>query len=138
MTEYVLCYCGDLSSVLTIEKEKPDWQRGKINLPGGKIEEGETPTQAAARELFEKTDLVVFHGYEIGQLVGDGWKVHVVGCVHKGQLKQKTNERVKWSSLDVLENQRLIPNLKLIIPLCYHQVHGWTIHEQDNRYTITL
>ena len=62
MNLYVLCYAHPkgyayFEHVLLIEKKRPDWQVGRFNLPGGKIEDGETIHQAASRELMEETDL---------------------------------------------------------------------------------
>lgn len=45
--------------LVMVEKTKPAWQAGRLNYPGGKLEEGETPRQAAVRELQEETGLVV-------------------------------------------------------------------------------
>jgi 8-oxo-dGTP diphosphatase len=42
-------------SVLLILKKRPDWQRGRLNLIGGKVEPGETSRQAMAREFYEET-----------------------------------------------------------------------------------
>lgn len=47
----------DLRRVLLIEKKRPDWQLGRLNGVGGKIEPGETPREAMAREMWEETGL---------------------------------------------------------------------------------
>jgi 8-oxo-dGTP diphosphatase len=41
--------------VLFIHKQRPDFQKGKWNGIGGKIEDGETPLQAMVREFREET-----------------------------------------------------------------------------------
>lgn len=47
--------CGD--SVLLLRKNKPEWQAGYLNFMGGKIEAGETPAEAMAREGDEELGL---------------------------------------------------------------------------------
>ncbi len=54
----VLCYVFDGDQVLLIEK-KSGFGKGKITAPGGHIEEGETASEAAIRELEEETHLIV-------------------------------------------------------------------------------
>lgn len=41
--------------VVMIRKNRPSWQAGFLNGPGGKIELGETPREAMAREFEEET-----------------------------------------------------------------------------------
>jgi len=75
----VVMFSDDLEQVLLIHKLKPDWQAGKVNFPGGKVEikdwpphgtgEDENPDYlgaaddaykcAAVRELHEETGLDV-------------------------------------------------------------------------------
>ncbi len=62
MQKYVVVYAPPVigpnkNRVLLILKNKPAWQKGKVNLVGGKIEPGEEPEQAAQRELKEETGL---------------------------------------------------------------------------------
>lgn len=42
-------------NVSLIRKARPDWQKGRHNGIGGKVEEGETPVQAMAREFRKET-----------------------------------------------------------------------------------
>ena len=45
------------ASVLLIRKARPDWQAGKLNGIGGKVEGAETITEATVREFREETGL---------------------------------------------------------------------------------
>lgn len=71
---YVLGFCfnDDFSRVVLIEKQKPEWQKGRLNGVGGKIEPGEYPIHAMAREFKEET------GVETSP---DGWHYF---CTLKG------------------------------------------------------
>jgi 8-oxo-dGTP diphosphatase len=55
-TNYVVGFMfdGEMRRVALIRKEKPAWQRGKLNGIGGKVEDGETPEAAMAREFKEE------------------------------------------------------------------------------------
>lgn len=83
---YVLCYTPLMrvadhmgtSHVVLILKSKPAWQAGLLNLPGGKIEQGESPIEAARRELKEETGLDAYKVEPMGQLEGDDYLVWVM------------------------------------------------------------
>lgn len=58
MTEYCLGFlfsaAPEYSRVVLIRKTKPDWQAGKLNGVGGKVEKGETALEAMRREFLEE------------------------------------------------------------------------------------
>lgn len=54
MRRYVLGIAESADGVVMVRKVKPPWQRGRLNFPGGKIEEGETAQEAVAREFREE------------------------------------------------------------------------------------
>jgi 8-oxo-dGTP diphosphatase len=60
-TVYVLGFLFDsgLVSVALIEKQKPEWQKGRFNGVGGKVEEGEVPRVAMSREFHEETGVLL-------------------------------------------------------------------------------
>src|ERR1700690_3869942 len=68
-TRFVLGFLFDPSriAVLLIRKARPDWQRGKLNGIGGKIEVGEVPSQAMEREFREESGLTVKTWIHFGQ-----------------------------------------------------------------------
>lgn len=159
-TEYVLVYprlprrnSGD---VLLVLKDKPEWQRGRLNLVGGKVEDGETPQQAAIRELAEETGFSIEHqmiesiSYPIlcGQIIGgpsgtNDCIVHCLRCdifchMNVNQVPTVTpregeTETVSWEHWHVAKDDpRLIPNLRMVVPLLEFNVHGWSIVDQDS------
>src|SRR5579872_3178612 len=52
-------FSPNLDRIVLIKKLRPEWQNGKYNLPGGKMEQGETAQQCISREFYEETGLVV-------------------------------------------------------------------------------
>lgn len=60
-TNYVagFLFNQDQTHVALVEKQKPDWQRGKLNAIGGKIEGDEDPFDAMVREFREETGATV-------------------------------------------------------------------------------
>ena len=47
----------DMTEVVLIKKNRPDWQKGLLNGVGGKIESGEDPITAMIREFKEETGI---------------------------------------------------------------------------------
>lgn len=58
--EYVIgfMFSAGMQLVLLIRKNRPDWQAGRLNGIGGKIEPGEAPIDAMIREFKEETGLL--------------------------------------------------------------------------------
>jgi 8-oxo-dGTP diphosphatase len=117
-----------------ILKDKPAWQVGRLNLPGGKVEEGETPLQAVVRELEEEAGFRPIVDPKLLGLLQDG--SNAIHCfkaiIQKEDSEPKPREGetqqalwMKWHQ--ALHDPRLIPNLKVIIPLLRMGVSGWVI-----------
>lgn len=55
--QYVVGFMFDdyRNTVVLIKKNRPEWQAGKLNGVGGKVEPNEMPTAAMIREFFEET-----------------------------------------------------------------------------------
>jgi len=52
-----LVYDDELKILLEVRSKKLKFQPGDVSLPGGKIEEGEEPKEAALREFIEETGI---------------------------------------------------------------------------------
>ncbi|MFQ3671333.1 MAG: NUDIX domain-containing protein, partial [Verrucomicrobiia bacterium] len=63
----VLLFLLDGPRILLIEKKR-GLGAGKVNAPGGRIDPGETPLQAAIRETQEEVGITPLHPTEIGRL----------------------------------------------------------------------
>ena len=57
MTNYVLGFLYSDTHVVLIHKNRPTWQSGKLNGLGGKIEPGETASEAIVREVEEEAGI---------------------------------------------------------------------------------
>jgi 8-oxo-dGTP diphosphatase len=56
-TRYVVGYLfnNDGTAVILLRKTHPEWQAGKLNGVGGRVEENETPAACIEREFLEET-----------------------------------------------------------------------------------
>ena len=91
-------------------------------FPGGKIEPGETPQQALAREISEELDTKVIVGDKLTQVEYDYPDFHLsMGCywctVHSGHLTLKEHEAARWLSLHELDSVDWLPADRSIIKL---------------------
>lgn len=50
-------FTPSFQKVLLVTKNRPNWQKGKLNGIGGHIEKNESAIQAVTREVFEETNL---------------------------------------------------------------------------------
>ena len=108
-------------AVALIRKTKPEWQRGKLNGVGGKVEDGETPLQAMRREFWEETgvDVPEAEWEPLGTLQSVNSVVHMFRAVGNPYAVQTTTDEVvgvyHWQFLDYTE---AVPNLRWSLPFC--------------------
>lgn len=129
MTSYCLgfAFYRNIRRVVLIRKTKPDWQRGKLNGVGGKIEDGEYCNVAMAREFEEETGCKTFptdwkHFTSLKFAVADS----VVYCfamrlASHQEVKTTTEEAVVVSSADDLPED-IIPNLAWLVPMALYEL----------------
>lgn len=147
MMHYVLCHARPLwhiafQQTLVVLKKRPDWQAGRYNLPGGKIEEGETPQDAARRELREETGVESDPPRVLGQVFGNDYTMYVCDCPYPGYVRHPfiphpfapTDEPASWLDLEVvLTSPLVLPSLRLLVPLCRARAEGWTIYDHGSQ-----
>jgi 8-oxo-dGTP diphosphatase len=96
---------------------------GKINGPGGHIEPGETPWQAAIREVQEELRVTPFGAEESGELFfqfADGLALHVnvfkaPGC--DGDPQETDEATPLWVPLNAIPYARMWPDDPFWLPL---------------------
>jgi 8-oxo-dGTP pyrophosphatase MutT (NUDIX family) len=135
--EYVCVYAdgADEQHVLVIHKNRPDWQKGKINLPGGHMEKGETPEVAAIRELKEETGLAPQGEASVmGKITGTWGTVY---CVRvpvffvEPKPREGETEAVEWMAWrDLANNPLMLPNLRVVAPMIRCGVKNWVIYDE--------
>ena len=92
---------ANFEQVVLITKNRPEWQKGKLNGVGGKIEAGETPPACIVREVREEIGLSTeeMDWTHTAVLAGPDWKMDVFGLIHKGKnaaVRACTDEQVDW------------------------------------------
>jgi len=130
MKKYTLgfLFSKDLKKVLLIHKNRPEWQAGKINGLGGKIEENETPKDCITREVKEETSLTTKNKdwHLVGTLHSSFFETSVLCAQYQnsfGQEESTTDEIIEWFSVKDLPTN-IMSNLSWLIPLCLDSIQN--------------
>lgn len=133
-TNYVVgfLYNNSLSHVVLIEKQKPQWQQGKLNGVGGHIEKDETSYEAMEREFKEEAGTTVKNWKLSVTLTSTTWRIFFFWATGSIRLvSTQTNEKIEIVSVRSLPSN-IIPNLLWLIPLCCDSNIGKPINLCDN------
>lgn len=135
MKKYTIGILFDMENenVLLIRKSKPDWQKGKLNFPGGKIEHGEAIASCVAREFEEETGLKIHTGEweHIGRIQNEGnYVVHVLTArydanEHGELVMDLTDEQPGWENIFSMPDD-VISNIPWLTQFAYN------FHNQGN------
>jgi 8-oxo-dGTP diphosphatase len=125
-TRYVagFLFSLDQKHVLLIHKLRPEWQKGKWNGIGGKIESGESGQEAMIREFREETGLTIPNWRHFCTLYVNRCEIlffSATGPVFLAESKEE--EKVGVFPVDQLQNN-IIPNLKWLIPMALDEVNA--------------
>ena len=142
MMNYVTAYAGDKNHdrIVMLVKDRPEYLKGVLLIPGGKIEEGEDPVQAALRELREETGLVATEGELMGTLHGTKSHISYIRVIFEDndldlQPREGETEKPFWVNPEaVVGDSRLMPNLRLIFPLIHYGMKGWHILDETGEW----
>lgn len=122
-----------LTEVVLIEKQKPDFMKGKLNGIGGKLKVNEPIREGMCREFKEETGI---------ETQPEDWTI-VGTMAFEGGIEVyilRTYQRRKWNpkqqdgetevpevvDLDTLRDRKLMPNLILLIELCKNHADQWS------------
>lgn len=120
---YVLgfIFSTDLKRVALLRKDRPEWQAGKLNGIGGKLEKNELALDGMVRECQEETSIFIPEENWNYFAVFDG-EYHQVHCFKTTyhnieDLVCPESEKIEYISLDNLHKEHLMDNVKYLIPM---------------------
>lgn len=134
MQEYTCGFVIDRgsSAVLLVRKSKPDWQAGKLNGVGGKLERHESVISGMEREWAEESgDLAMLQWEPFCRLNFPNEVVHFLRATNhviSGQICNDVNdvgEELAWYPFRhpdlrcLTQRDDIIPNLRWILPLAF-------------------
>ena len=113
-----LLFTPERDAVVLMHKTRPAWQAGRVNALGGKLHPGESPRDAARREVREEAAVDVPDWEEF--LVWDDpvYRMHALRAFHPAARSARTAEdqEVFLAGTAALP-AALIDNLRWLIPL---------------------
>ncbi len=123
VVEAAVCLIKKGEEVLFIMPSRGD-SKGRWNLPGGKIEPGETPEDCAIREGHEETGLkineVTKHGIIDCYVEGKGlfYRLHIFSAnSFSGEPRATEEGELKWFQVSELPFSKMWPSDIIWIPL---------------------
>lgn len=155
LVHVVSCFPNNSDQVLLVMKDRPEWQKGFFNLVGGKVEEGEIIEEAAIRELWEETGYTPGKWSNIdrmGIIEADGELVYCIRIEvddynqpNPIPIAGETEVSHWYSWRQVVNDKRLIPSLRIVLPFMLTGIYDWkmVVHDSlmgkvDNTVSVTI
>jgi len=122
MIKYVagFLFSENREQIALIRKNRPEWQAGKLNGIGGKIEDGEFPIQAMQRECLEECGLDIEDWVSFCKLsdAKKTWEVTFFRIfTDLSNITSMEEEKIEVISLENLNQENVISNLRWLIPM---------------------
>ncbi len=133
----------DLSKVLLVNRQnaKQEWQNGKDNGLGGKVEGEETPLAAMVREFEEESEGIRIDNWiQFGSIGGEGWQV-VLFCTTTDLIvndfsKETREGLVRWCDTNQLP-KTVIKNLLVLVPAAKHKLEHLNTNDTEIKLFIS-
>lgn len=134
-----IMFSSDFQQVILALKDKPEWQKGKYNFPGGHIESGESGMNCICREFAEECGLntMPFDWKEIGVMNNpfQRYYVNIFSGIYRpgmGELTRMEEDLpVEWFYIQTLP-ENMVPNLRFLIPFAWNY---WKAEDNLDRLT---
>jgi 8-oxo-dGTP diphosphatase len=135
----VLCFIIQNGHILLIHKKRGIGS-GKINGPGGRLEPGETPLQAAIRELEEEVGLTPHAPKKFGELsfiFADGYSLHgtiFVSQNFSGEMTETEEAVPFWCPVDTIPYDNMWKDDPYWLPevIAGNHIRGFFIFNGDD------
>lgn len=128
MKQYVLGFTFNysLSQGLLIRKQRPDWQKGRLNGLGGKVEKAEEPLAAMIREYAEECGLVSVPAEwsYFALLSGPHSQVHCFTAqMPLGTVFQTTDETLATLTLPLPTEEKFCDHVEWLLALARETIY---------------
>jgi 8-oxo-dGTP diphosphatase len=124
MNKYVLgfAFSADGSEVILIKKNKPDWQKDKLNGVGGKSEKGENVYESMVREFKEETGVETKPAQWdlFSSLTGDNYemwcfRIFTDDIIHCVTVEEELIYKLNYE--EAITSEHILPSLKVLLPM---------------------
>jgi len=136
-----LIFDSTLCEVALMEKTHPDWQKGKLNGIGGRVEDDETAIECVLREVEEEAGLASEPAdwLHFATIFEGGSKIDFFTLRHRGdksEVKTMTDEKVSWYTVrDIPQN--LVAGIGWLVPLALEKHNGASLEVVEAKYNST-
>jgi 8-oxo-dGTP diphosphatase len=116
-----ICFDNNLENIVLILKNRPEWQKGKYNFPGGHTEENEIGIDCIIREFREECNIITKDWIHIGNIKNkDNYIVEIFTLMQNFKnIKTMTDEKIEIFNINNLPTN-IISNLNYLIPFAFN------------------